>query len=110
MAVPIRCQMQVEEGDEAAQSLSSHEPLVILSARVMVGAVQPGTGHDREEPVEEGFVASVHTHGDGRLASVSPEAALTDEDPEKEPELERGEAANGLILVQGHLRSCYTVW
>lgn len=97
--------MAVQDRDEAPKRRASDEPLEVRSTRMVVGAVQARTRHDLEEPSEEGLVAGMHPHRDGRLPAVAPEAALTDEHPEKEAGLQVFHDSPPVTC-----RSCYTVW
>lgn len=55
---------------------------------MMIWTVQSGARDDLEQPVKEVFMPDVHTHGDGRLAAITPETALADEDAEEKPQFE----------------------
>lgn len=73
----------VEDGDEGAEGGSAGHPLVVVAAAVVVGAVEAAAGDGIEEPVEEGFVAGVHSEDDVGLAAVAAEVAFADEEAEE---------------------------
>lgn len=88
--VPVdrRGQVTVEGREEPLESGAPHEPLEVRSPRMVVRAVEARAGNDLAKPPEEAFVTRVHADRDRRLATVAPETALTDENPEKDPEVE----------------------
>src|SRR5581483_1711870 len=101
VAVQLGAEMQVENRDEGAEGRAADEPLVIRATGVMVRAVQPGAGYDLQEPVEQSLVTRVHSNGNGRLAAVTAEAALSHQYSEQKPQLE---------LRHSSPSRCYTVW
>lgn len=88
VSVDLLGEPSVEERDEMAERSTANEPLVVGASRMVVGPVESGTGDDDGEKPEERFVSNVHADGDRRVATVSAEAALADEDADQEATLE----------------------
>jgi len=84
-----------------SQKLAAGHPLVVASAAVVVGAVEPAAGKGPIEPAEQLLVIGVHTQRDLRLPAVAAEVPTRDQQPEQETERE------GVGLAVG--AGCFTV-
>lgn len=103
--------MLAEEGDDDfAEGCAAGHPLVVVAAAVVVGAVELAPGDRFKEPVEEPFVAGVHTDGDLGLAAIAAEVAFAGEDADEVARREVVHAALQPFAVSvAGPRGCFTV-
>ena len=73
---------------------------------MVIRAVEPRSGDELDEAPEQRLVAGVHPDGDGRLAAVSAEASLADQDPDQQAGIE----SLGCDSPPPAWSCCYTVW
>ncbi len=74
-----------EGNDVIAEIPAPSRPLVVRPAAVMIGTVEPTARIRRPQPFERLLVAGVHPEGDLRLAPVTTEMALSDQQTDQEP-------------------------
>src|ERR1019366_4885277 len=72
-----------ERDHHLAKVVAAGHPLVVVAPAVVVGAVEPPAWEGSGQPSEQLLVADVHPQGDLRLAPVTAEVSLPDEQAEQ---------------------------
>jgi hypothetical protein len=85
-----------------SEGSTAGHPLEVVSATVMVRAIQFGTRNLLNKPVKKPFMPSVHSHGHLRLKPVSTEVAFANEDAHQKTLIE---VIHGMRLSA----TCFTV-
>jgi hypothetical protein len=92
----------IQEGNQLlSQKDSPGHPLEVAAAAVVVGTVELASGEGLLEPAEEGLVIGVHPQRDVRLAAVSSEVSVADQESQEDADFE-----NGRALARGFGRGC----
>ena len=88
---PIQVPLDQRHHNVSEETASRH-PLVVVPASVGIGTIQLALREDFEEPVEEFFMADVHSESDLGLPPIAAKVALCDEESDNEAFLKWSEA------------------